>query len=227
MSKATNVIRPVRGPRWTRNRLIGMLLDGYGPTPRGAVDVAAVADYAGVSHSTVRRWLSSRHPQGSRRLAIPKHRIIQLQRGPAEVERRNEQAYRHALSALGSMDDERSILPAWRKQGWLDQHIVAIVEIHGRPWLQVAVTNGSERALGELRRRGATVDNLAVPTRFHAQVLAHTVMVRQQAWRVHPTAQRLAAGRTQVWMADAPPLDLAALTASVASGSASVGDPDR
>ena len=90
----------------------------------------------------------------SRRLAIPKHRIIQFQRGPAEVERRNEQAYRHALSALGSMDDERSILPAWRKQGWLDQHIVAIVEIHGRPWLQVAVTNGSERALGELRRRG-------------------------------------------------------------------------
>ena len=66
-----------------------------------------------------------------------------------------------------------------------------------------------------------------MPTRFHAQVLAHTVMVRQQAWRVHPTAQRLAAGRTQVWMADAPPLDLAALTASVASGSASVGDPDR
>ena len=37
---------------------------------------------------------------------------------------------------------------------------------------------------------------MAVPTRFHAQVLAHTVMVRQQAWRVHPTAQRLAAGRT-------------------------------
>ena len=163
----------------------------------------------------------------SRRLAIPKHRIIQLQRGPAEVERRNEQPYRHALSALGSIDDERSILPAWRKQGWLDQHIVAIVEIHGRPWLQVAVTNGSERALGELRRRGATVDNLAVPTRFHAQVLAHTVMVRQQAWRVHPTAQRLAAGRTQVWMADAPPLDLSALADDLGSGSATTDDLPR
>ena len=223
MSRAHTVIRPARGPRWTRKRLIGMLLDCYGPTPRGAVDVAAVADYAGVSASTVRRWLSSGHQQGSRRLAIPKHRIVQLQRGPAEVERRNEQQYQHALNALASIGDERSILPAWRKQGWLDRHTVAIIEIHGRPWLQVAVTNGSERALGELRRRGAMVDNLTVPTRFHAQVLTHAVMTRQQAWRIHPTAQRLTAGRTQVWMADAPSVDLAGLS----SGSGTADDLAR
>ena len=77
--------------------------------------------------------------------------------------------------------------------------------------------------MGELRRRGAMVDNLTVPTRFHAQVLAHAVMIRQQAWRVHPTAQRLAAGRTQVWMADAPPVDLSALAAGLRSGSATAG----
>lgn len=185
-----------------------MLLDCYGPTARGSVDIAAVADYAGVSPSTVRRWISRRHPQ-SRRLAIPKHRIVQLQRGPAEIERRNEQQYQYALNALASIDDERSILPAWRKQGWLDPHAVAIIEIRGKPWLQVAVTNGSRRALGELRRRGATVANLTLPTRFHAQVLAHAVMTRQQAWRVHPSRQRLTAGRTQVWMSDAPVVDLA------------------
>ena len=73
------------------------------------------------------------------------------------MERRNEQQYRHALNALASIDDERSIMPEWRKQGWLDEHTVAIIAIHGRPWLQVAVTNGSRRALGELHRRGATV----------------------------------------------------------------------
>ena len=218
MSAADAVIRPARGPRWTRKRLVAMLLDCYGPTPRGAVDVAAIAQYAGVSPSTVRRWLS-RSQSGSRRLAIPRHRLTQLQRGPAEVERRNEQQYQYALNALGSIDDVQSILPAWRQQGWLDQHTVAILEIHGRPWLQVAVTNASERALGELRRRGTTVDNLIVPTRFHGQVLAHAVMVRQQAWRIHPTARRLSAGRTQVWMADAPPVDLAALAAGLPPGS--------
>jgi hypothetical protein len=198
-----------------------MLLDCYGPTPRGAVDVAAVAHYAGVSPSTVRRWLS--RPQPGARLAIPKRRLVQLQRGPEEVERRNEQQYRHALNALASIDDEHSVLPEWRKQGWLDQQTVAIIAVHGRPWRQVAVTKGSRRALGELHRRGATVDNLLVPTRFHAQVLVHAVMLRQQAWRIHPVAHRLSAGRTQVWMADAPTIDLAALaTASPARSAAAV-----
>jgi hypothetical protein len=124
MSTGANVIRPARGPRWTRKRLTAMLLDCYGPTPRGAVDVAAVAHYAGVSPSTVRRWLSRPEP-GGRRLAIPKRRLVQLQRGPEEVERRNEQQYRHALNALASIDDERSIMPEWRKQGWLEQQTVA------------------------------------------------------------------------------------------------------
>jgi hypothetical protein len=228
MSNANKVIRPARGPRWSRKRLIGMLLDCYGPTARGGVDVAAVADYAAVSPSTVRRWISRGHPHGSSRpLAIPKRRIVQLQRGPAEVERRNEQQYQHALNALASIDDERSILPAWREQGWLDQHTVAIIEIHRKPWLQVAVTNANPRAMAELLRRGALVDSITVPTRFHAQVLAHAVMTRQEAWRVHPTPQRLAAGRTQVWMADAPPVDLSALADDLRSGSATTDNLPR
>jgi hypothetical protein len=40
-------------------------------------------------------------------------------------------------------------------------------------------------------------------------------MSRQQAWRVHPTLQRLDAGRTQVWMAIALAVDVAALAATV------------
>ena len=226
MSNPAKTIRPARAPRWSRKQLIGMLLDCYGPTARGSVDVAAVAAYADVVPSTVRRWISRRHPQ-SRRVAIPKHRIVQLQRGPAEVERRNEQQYRYALNALASIEDETSILPAWREQGWLDQHTVAILAIHGKPWLQVAVTNASARALGELGRRGVTVASLTVPTRFHAQVLAHAVMVRQRAWRVHPAPHYLAAGRTQVWMAEAPPVDLAALASDLGFTSAALDKTPR
>lgn len=219
---AAAVVRPARGPRWTRTRLVTMLLDCYGPTPRGAVDVATVAHYAGVSSSTVRRWLA-KSPDGSRRMSIPKHRLRQLQCGPAEVERRNAQQYEHALAALASIEDENSVLPVWREQGWLDQHTVAILAIHQRPWRQVTVTNGTRRALGEVHRRGATVDHMVLPTRFHAQVLAHAVMVRQQAWRVHPVTHLLATGRTQVWMAEGPDVDLAALSATVLSRTAAGG----
>lgn len=220
MSNPGSRLRPARAPRWTRKRLVAMLLDAYGPTPRGAVNVAAIAAYTGVSPSTVRRWISTRPASAGqrRKLNIPKHRITQLQRGPQIVERRNEQQYHAALSALETLDDEQSILPAWRKQGWLNPHTVAILEIHRRPWHQVAVTNATPRALTELRRRGTIIDNITQPTRFHAQVLAHAVITRQQAWRVHPTPERLAAGRTQVWMADAPPVDLATLMTGVNRG---------
>ena len=221
MNVATSM-EPAPGPRWTRKRLVAMLIDCYGPTPRGAVDVDAVAQYAGVTPSTVRRWIAGGQRANRRKPTIPQRRIRQLQRGPQIVERRNQQQYQHALAALGALDDERSILPAWRQQGWLDQHTVAIVEIPGKPWHQVVVTKANRRALDELRRRATMLDSVTLPTRFHAQVLAHAVMTRQQAWRVHPTPQRLAVGRTHVWTADAPPVDLAALSNSL-SGSVDTG----
>jgi hypothetical protein len=193
-----------------------MLIDCYGPTPRGAVDVDAVAQYVGVTPSTVRRWIRGGPRANRRRPTIPQRRIAQLQRGPQIVERRSEQQYQYALEALGALGDESSILPVWRQQGWLDQHSVAIVEIHGKPWHQVVVTKANRRAIDALRRRATVLDSITLPTRFHAQVLAHAVMTRQQAWRVHPTPQQLAQGRTQVWMADAPPVKLAALLADAA-----------
>jgi hypothetical protein len=141
-------------------------------------------------------------------MVIPKPRLLQLQCAPVEVERRNQQRYEHALTSLASIDDEQSILSAWRERRWLDQHTVAIIAVRGRPWLQVAITNGSKRAVAELVRRGAMVTTRRVPTQFHAQVLAHAVMIRQRAWRVHPALERLPVGRTQVWMGDAPAVDL-------------------
>lgn len=207
MQLSRTVIRPARAPRWSRKRLIGMLIDCYGPSPSNGVDFAAVAHYAGVSPATVRRWITARPPAG-RRMVIPKSRLTQLQCAPAEVERRNQQRYEHALAALASIDDDKSILTAWRERRWLDQHSVAVIAIRGRPWLQVAITNGSKRALAELLRRGAMISATHVPTQFHAQVLSHAVMVRQQAWRVHPALERLPVGRTQVWMNDAPEVDL-------------------
>lgn len=90
----------------------------------------------------------------------------------------------------------------------------------------MAVTRASHRALTELRRRGTIIDTVDLPTWFHGQVLAHTVMTRQQAWRVHPAKEQLETGRTQVWMNDAPPVDLSALAASQPWTSAATEQPD-
>ncbi len=215
------------GPRWTRGRLADMLLECYGPNDNGGVNLAAVAEYVGVTPPTVRRWIGGGKTARRRRTSCPPARLAQLQRGPELVERRNQQQHDHALAAIENLRDDRPIQPAWEKQGWLDQHVVTIVAIYGKPWYQVAVTKANQRALTELRRRATVIETVEVPTWFHGQVIAHAVMARQQAWRVHPAKEQLAIGRTQVWMNDAPPVDLAALAASEPWASAADVGSDR
>lgn len=215
------MIEPVAGPRWTRKRLVAMLLDCYGPTRRGHVDVAAVADYAGVAGSTVRRWIAGGTQANRRTPAIPARRLAALQRGPQLTERRNRAQYHYALDAIAKIQHGQGVLSAWRNHGWLDNHTVAIVAIDAKPWQQVVVTNASPRAMNQLRRRAAILDHLVVPTRFHAQVLAHTVMTRQQHWRIHPSPQQLSQGRTQVWIAEAPPVNLSELANQAAANAES------
>lgn len=203
---------PVAGPRWSRKRLVTMLIDCYGPTEHGGVDVNAIAEHAGVTAGTVRRWIAG-GPGADRKIApIPADRLRQLQRGPDIVERHTIQQYQYALTAIEGITAQREPLDSWIKQGWLDEHTVAIVDIHGKPWHQVVVTKtGNQRAMSELTRRATIVSTIDVPTKFHGQVLAHAVMARQQAWRVTPAPHRLSTGRTNVWMADAPAVDLNAL----------------
>ncbi|MDP7739213.1 hypothetical protein [Mycobacterium paragordonae] len=204
----TIFVDPVAGPRWTRGRLADMLIDCYGTSPRGRVNADAVAEYVGVTAATVRRWISGGQRDRRRAPLCPPKRITQLQRGPDIVERRNQQLYERALSAIGSINGDDPIPAEWDKQQWLETHTVAIGAIHGKPWYQVAVTNAGPRSMTELRRRVTVIDALEVPTWFHAQVLTHTVMTRQQAWRVHPAKTQLTSGRTHVWMNNAPPLKL-------------------
>ncbi len=201
---------PVRGPRWTQKRFVDTLIDCYGPSARGPIDVTAVASHLGVTPTTVRRWLHHDGGPPSRvKARIPRHRIARLQRAAEAIERDNEGKYQYALVALDDIEAGRVLTP-WQEQGWLDQHTVAIVEIHGKPWHQVVVTKGNHRAMAALRLRARVLSTVAVPNRFRAVILAHQVMWRLQNWRVHPARSQLAIGRTQVWMADAPHVDLAA-----------------
>jgi hypothetical protein len=204
------LIVAVEGPRWTRKRLVAMLIDCYGPSPRGAVNVAAVADYAGVAESTVRRWivLGAGHAN-NRRPAIPARRLTQLQLAPPEVEERSEQAFGLDLISIANIAAGRNLNPYWLEHGWLNDHTVAVIAVAGKPWHQVVFHNGSPRAVSETRRRGTTIDSIAVPSRLHARVVAHAVMLTMGNWRVHPAEGMLKrAGSTTVWMDDAPPVDL-------------------
>ena len=207
----TASVEPLAGPRWTQGRFTDMLAECYGRTDKGGIDIAAVAEYTNVTPATVRRWIGGAKRDRRRRTLCPAKRIRQLQRGPVIVERRNEQQYTRALAAIATIAEGGEILPEWEQERWLEPHIVVVGAVRGKPWLQIAVTNGSRRALTYLLRRISAVASIEVPTWFHGQVLAYTVMTRQREWRVHPAKKQLEVGRTQVWMDDAPLPDLPAL----------------
>lgn len=210
----SDITQPLPGPRWTRQRLSAMLIECYGRTKRGRIDTEAVAEYAGVTPSTVRRWISG--PGTARRLsAIPERQLAVLQRGPEVTEQRNAQQFQHALQAIGAWSTGEGIRDVWRTQGWLGPHSVIRVAINGKPWQQLVISNANSRSMNELRRRATILQTVVLPTRFHAVVLAHVVMIQMQAWRVHPTPEQLATGRTQVWMSEAPGVDVEAVAGAL------------
>lgn len=115
------------------------------------------------------------------------------------------------------MIEHGETIPPWRNQGYLDEHTVAIIAVNGKPWQQVVFTKANQRAMAAIHRRGKLVSTVTVPNRFHAIAVTNFVMLRQQEWRVYPAESQLEIGRTQVWMADAPAVDLDALAAAVAA----------
>ncbi|WP_225731045.1 MULTISPECIES: hypothetical protein [unclassified Nocardia] len=197
------------GPIWTRARLAATLGECYGRTASGAVDVAAVAADFAVAPRTVWKWLRGANDQPA---AIPRARLRALTTGGPRVEREadGKVAYsREAIVQIG-LPREIGVKDQWRQQEWLDTHFVLLVEIYDRPWLQLMMTKRGQAA-DLARKRGTVVDQAAVLTKFHGDVLIHEAMKRQAPWAIRPHKTQLKEGRGQVWAADAPDLDLSAL----------------
>ncbi len=209
--------QPASGPRWTVRQLAGVLALSYGASPAGGPDTAAAAVALGVSRRTVQRWL---HGSNRQRAKIPGERLLQITLPTPQVLRQEELAADYAREAIAriALPKDRGVEDAWRVQRWLEQHLVAVLEVEVTPGVvlrQVTVSRGHSKSLQALRRRGAIADFTVVPTRFHATVLVHELLARVQPWRVLPMPGTVAVGRTQTWSATAPVLDLGQLAVSL------------
>jgi hypothetical protein len=210
-------VGPVRGPRWTVRQLEGVLALSYGADPRGGADTGAAATALGVSRRTVQRWL-----QGSprARAKIPAARLQQITLPTPQVLRQEQLGADYAREAIAriALPKDRGVEDAWRTQRWLEPHLVAVLQVdvgRGVSVRQVTVSRGQTKSLQALRRRGTVVDFTVVPTRFHATVLVHELLVRVQPWRVLPLPEVVKVGRTQTWSATAPVVDLDQLAAAL------------
>lgn len=196
-------------PTWTRARLLRVMAIRFGTNAHGGPNTAAAAAAMGVTQRTVQRWLHGAH---GRSLAnIPPARLTELlallQPDPGTVAREAQQA-RYAAKAIGGLGLGRKagIKPAWEKQGWLDQHLVVVLEIKvGKHKIrQLAVGRSTVAKMNEFKKRGRIIDQATVPTRFHATVLTHKVLTDQGPWRFQAGADQVLQGYTQAWIADGP-----------------------
>ncbi|ACZ32408.1 hypothetical protein Xcel_3409 (plasmid) [Xylanimonas cellulosilytica DSM 15894] len=196
-------------PTWTRARLLRVMTLRFGVNAHGGPDTVAAAAAMGVSQRTVQRWLHGAH---GRSLAhIPPARLAQLmallQPDPGTIAREAQQA-RYAAKAIGGLHLGRKagIKPAWEKQGWLDQHLVVVLEIKvgAQRIRQLAVSRSTVSKTEELKKRGRIIDQAVVPTRFHATVLTHKVLTDVGPWRFQAGADQVLQGYTQSWLADGP-----------------------
>jgi len=203
---------PAEAPAaWTRDQLAVALLMLFGPARRGGPDTAAAAAELEVSRRTVQRWLRS--PADARAPMSAAHAAaVQALAGVDEQVRRDEQrtaAYaRDALERI-ALPKGRGVLPAWREQQWLDQHLVTITEL-GHGVLQAALTRVTSRSRP---RDGQVVAFRVVPTRFHAQLLVHEVLTAVSPWRVRGRVLAPKQGSTRTWLPGAPDIDLDELAA--------------
>ena len=198
-------------PRWTKRQLEVAFAACYGTTGDGSVDIDYVAAAFGVTRRTVQRWL-----RGSprKKAAIPAARLQQLQYPLPEIRRTEQQALANARTVLGGLDlpRGRGVRKEWRDRQWMDPHVVAMLRPRGSTsLLQVAISRGAPRPVAELRRRGSFEDFVTVPTRFHADVLVGEILGLVDSWRLYPDDRVVEAGRTRVWAAWAPPVDLSAI----------------
>ena len=180
----------------------------FGANARGGPDTRAAAKGLGVSQRTVQRWL---HGQDRWRAKIPDSRlreILWLIRPDEQVLRAERYAADYARDAVKCIRGRRGILPAWRKQHWLDPHLVVVLRLHNLGLHQVVVSRGSSRAMQELRRRGVVVDETTVDSRFHGTALAHELLQAVDPWRAVSSPALVKQGHTQTWMPDAPVPDL-------------------
>ncbi len=189
-------------PAWTPEVLRDVLAITYGPnTTHSGPDVAAVAAELGVTRRTVQRWIQPNRASG----IAPRHltRILDAARPSDEVRRDEAAKRRYAADAAARIDLPRGggHVDMWRQQGWLEPHMVTILDIPTHPLRRAVITRADTKALRRLPR-SRIIDHALYRHRFDAVLARADILDHVDAWRI--TAPADVTGRTETWHTHAP-----------------------
>lgn len=211
---------PLPTSPWTRHRVREALAALYGTNSRGNPDVPTAADDLGVARSTVYRWIAG---HGHQRADISAGHLADLRPPQAVVAEQLRQLNlaRTAMARVARGD----ILESWTKQQWLEPHVVATIELTApaeahparrRPphLRQVTTARLGTRGEREIARRGRVLARLEVDGRFPAVVLANSLLIEVNKWRIRGPAW-VGVGPHQVWLPDVARIDLPTMAVTV------------
>lgn len=190
---------------WTRGQLRVVLELTFGRTSAGHPNTLAAAKALKVSRRSVQRWIAG--DAGDTPHLSPSHwaSVLGASRPDDDAMENERGALNYAHTAIEGINRRRhkNVLPAWKKQGWLDPHMVVILDFPQFGFRQVASAKVTSRGFSEVHRRGNLIEQRVVANKFAASILTYELLAAIDPWRLCVPADLVRQGRTWAWLADA------------------------
>lgn len=199
MSAASTIDLTAWTPDLTRELLCVIYGGHRDSSGRWQPDTAAVARHRRVSRRTAQRWAK----------VLPAEQLASIldRRRPRRATLRREElqlARQHKMLRRAELGRGRGNIKEYGPQGWLDQHLVLVLEDNHRPLRRVAVVRDTSAGRRRAARGAHVVDVVLADNKFLAERTRYEILAKVQPWRLHLPATKVTEGHTQVWLAGAP-----------------------
>ncbi|WP_419708023.1 hypothetical protein [Promicromonospora sp. NFX87] len=160
-----------------------------------------------VSVRTVQRWLKARDdgqasiPPAQLAAITGRRRVRRsdLRREELQRMRQKKMLEREALGrGRGNLRADYS------ETGWLEPHVVLVLEDTQRPLRRIAVVKDSQTARRRATRGATVVDVSVARNKFLAERTRYEYLEAVGPWRIMLPGRSVPTGHTQVWLASAP-----------------------
>jgi len=198
-------------PQWTTQmvrELFAVLYGGHRDADgRWHPDTREAARRRRVSQRTIQRWL---HGDDHAPAAIPATHLAAILRRRrvrrADLRREELQRARQdkMLQRAGLGRGRGNLKADYADRGWLDKHIVLILEDQHRPLRRVAVVRDDATTRKRTERGARLIDIIYADNKFLAERTRYQILADVEPWRLRLPPTHVKQGHTQVWLASAP-----------------------
>lgn len=196
------------GPQWSTDAVRDLFTVIYGghrdDDGQWHPDTHEAARRRRVSVRTIQRWL---HDDGGHP-GIPSRQLAAIlrDRRPRRRDLRREELQRERQIKMlerAQLGRGRGRLKAdFGDRGWLDRHLILVLEDENRPLRRLAVVRDSQGTRTRAARGARIVDVAVADNKFLAERTRYELLEAVAPWRLRLSSVRQ--GHTQVWVTSAP-----------------------